>query len=138
MAKLSRGIRNHNPGNIDFNPKNNWSGLLPPDPAIENRYCRFVSPVYGIRAIMKLLKTYQHQYGLKTITDLIHRWAPEGENNTAAYIQHVAELLKISPNDELNLDDKATMIKLTKAIIQHENGQQPYHHDLFKTAFNLL
>lgn len=55
---MTRGIRNNNPGNIDYNPANKWQGQLPMDKVIEPRFCRFESPEYGIRALMKLLSTY--------------------------------------------------------------------------------
>lgn len=87
MTEVPRGIRNHNPCNIDYNPANQWRGLLPHVPTIEKRFCRFISTEYGIRAIMVLLKTDYHQYGLHTIAQLIGRWAPENENNTIAYCQ---------------------------------------------------
>ncbi|WGL95313.1 structural protein [Arsenophonus nasoniae] len=138
MADIPRGIRNHNPGNIDYNPANQWRGLLPHDPTIEKRFCRFISPEYGIRAIMVLLKTYYHQYGLHTIAQLIGRWAPDNENNTTAYCQQVAARLGVSAQATINVDDKNILINLTKAIIQHENGQQPYHDAIFISAVNRL
>ncbi|OTA21061.1 structural protein [Xenorhabdus beddingii] len=63
---MSRGIRNNNPGNIDHNPKNKWQGQLRHDPKIEKRFCRFESPEYGIRALMKLLSNY-HKNGYQTV-----------------------------------------------------------------------
>ncbi|MER5002585.1 structural protein, partial [Providencia stuartii] len=96
MTKQARGIRNNNPGNIDYNKANNWKGQLPHDPSIEPRFCRFESPVYGIRALMALLRTYQRKYGLKTVSGLIDRWAPTNENNTRAYINGVAKELGVS------------------------------------------
>lgn len=30
----NRGVRNRNPGNIDYNPANKWLGQLKPDPAV--------------------------------------------------------------------------------------------------------
>ncbi|MDF4173549.1 structural protein, partial [Providencia stuartii] len=112
MTKQARGIRNNNPGNIDYNKANNWKGQLPHDPNIEPRFCRFESPVYGIRALMALLRTYQRKYGLKTVSGLIDRWAPTNENNTRAYINGVAKELGVSPTDVISLYDKATTIKL--------------------------
>ncbi|HDF2344629.1 TPA: structural protein, partial [Morganella morganii] len=53
---MSRGIRNNNPGNIDYRPANNWKGQLPYDKSIEPRFCRFSAPEYGIRAIIALLR----------------------------------------------------------------------------------
>ncbi|MEN7471265.1 structural protein, partial [Providencia stuartii] len=35
-------------------------------------------------------------------------------------------------------DDKATTIKLAKAIIRHENGTQPYDEATFEKAWGLL
>ncbi|MBN5560992.1 structural protein, partial [Providencia stuartii] len=102
------------------------------------RFCRFESPVYGIRALMALLRTYQRKYGLKTVSGLINRWAPTNENNTSAYINGVAKELGVSTADVISLDDKATTIKLAKAIIRHENGSQPYDDTTFEKAWGLL
>ncbi|GEM_PF-3663667 len=41
MPQITRGVRNNNPGNIDYNPRNQWQGQLRPDPAIEKRFARF-------------------------------------------------------------------------------------------------
>ncbi|WP_310740157.1 hypothetical protein [Arsenophonus apicola] len=37
-VKAARGIRNNNPGNIDYNPVNKWQGQLPVDKSIESRF----------------------------------------------------------------------------------------------------
>lgn len=140
MTKQTRGIRNNNPGNIDYNKANNWKGQLPHDPSIESRFCRFESPIYGIRALIRLLQNYQRnpKINLKTISGLINRWAPNNENNTATYINGVAKELGVSPTAIVSLDDKATAIKLAKAIIRHENGSQPYDEATFEKAWSLL
>ncbi|HCR3230039.1 TPA: structural protein [Morganella morganii] len=135
---MSRGIRNNNPGNIDYHPANNWKGQLPHDNAIEPRFCRFSAPEYGIRAIMALLRNYQRKYRLNTVADLISRWAPSNENNTNAYVSGVSKALGVSPDDTVSLSDKDTAIRLTKAIIQHENGSQPYSDAVFEKAYALL
>ena len=67
---MSRGIRNNNPGNIDYSPKNKWLGELPFNPAIESRHCRFTKPEYGIRALFKLLRSYSKYPGKRV-------WAAE-------------------------------------------------------------
>lgn len=135
---MSRGIRNNNPGNIDYHPANNWKGQLPHDKAIEPRFCRFSAPEYGIRAIMALLRNYQRKYRLNTVADLISRWAPSNENNTNAYVSGVSKALGVSPDDTVSLSDKDTAIRLAKAIIQHENGSQPYPDAVFEKAYALL
>ncbi|QTL38499.1 structural protein [Xenorhabdus budapestensis] len=133
---MSRGIRNHNPGNIDYHPANRWQGLLPYDPKIEARFCRFESAEYGIRALMKLLSNY-HKNGYQSVAKMIDRWAPTNENNTSAYIQGVANALGIDPHQVINVD-KVTLTALAKSIIRHENGQQPYPEATFEKAFALL
>ncbi|WP_140921178.1 structural protein [Limnobaculum xujianqingii] len=138
MSKQTRGVRNNNPGNIDYNPKNKWKGLLPHDPTIEKRFCRFESPDYGIRALMSLLGTYQRKYALNSVSGLINRWAPTSENNTGAYINQVAKALGVSPNDWIDTRSKKTAIGLAKAIVDHENGYQPYDDETYERAFNLL
>ncbi|QTL41000.1 structural protein [Xenorhabdus budapestensis] len=133
---MTRGIRNNNPGNIDHNPANKWQGQLPHDEKIEKRFCRFESPEYGIRALMKLLCNY-HKGGHNSVSKIINRYAPNSENNTTAYINSVAKTLNVDQFEKITLD-KSTLIALTRSIIQHENGKQPYADEIFEKAFNLL
>ncbi|AZF64569.1 structural protein P5, putative [Pseudomonas sp. LBUM920] len=53
----TRGVRNRNPGNIDYNPANQWQCQLKPDPQIEKRFARFDTPENGIRALVTNLPT---------------------------------------------------------------------------------
>lgn len=125
MAEQSRGIRNNNPGNIDYNVRNNWRGQLPPDPAIEPRFARFDTAQNGIRALAKLLANYRKVHGLRTVEALVARWAPSNENDTKQYARAVAAQLGVNIAQPLQLDPP-TLERLVAAIIQHENGQQPY------------
>lgn len=125
MAEQPRGIRNNNPGNIDYNARNTWRGQLPPDPAVESRFARFDTAQNGIRALAKLLANYRKQYGLRTVEALIARWAPSNENDTKQYARAVAAQLGVHIAQPLQLDPP-TLERLVAAIIQHENGQQPY------------
>nr|WP_175486084.1 hypothetical protein [Xenorhabdus japonica] len=45
--------------------------------------------------------------------------------------------LNVDPHHVLDID-KPTLIALTKSIIQHENGKQPYSDDIFTRAFEML
>lgn len=127
---VPRGIRNNNPGNIDFSKANDWLGQLPFDPAIESRFARFDSPQHGIRALAKTLLSYQRKHGLRTVRAMIGRWAPASENNTGAYARAVeARLLAeqgVAPGADIDLQSRAIMVCLVQAIIQHENGANPY------------
>lgn len=129
MSNIARGLRNNNPGNIDYNKANDWLGQLPFDPAIESRFARFDMPENGIRALGKLLRNYRAKYGLDTVKALINRWAPSGENDTAAYVAAVeGRIVKATggPAGKLDLSSPVILGCLVRAIIQHENGSIPY------------
>lgn len=127
---VPRGIRNNNPGNIDFSKANDWLGQLPFDPAIESRFARFDSPQHGIRALAKTLLSYQRKHGLRTVRAMIGRWAPVSENNTGAYARAVEACLLaeqgVAPGADIDLQSRAIIVCLVQAIIQHENGANPY------------
>lgn len=125
MQKLPRGVRNNNPGNIDFNKANNWVGQTGIETGVPTpRFATFDKPENGIRAIAKLLQTY-HRKGFKTIAAMINRWAPDSENNTIAYIRSVSQKLGIMPTTVLEIN-VVTLTALVTAIIRHEQGYDPY------------
>jgi len=123
---IPRGVRSNNPGNIDYNPANQWQGQLKPDPAIEKRFARFDTPENGIRALGKLLLTYQRKYGLRTVKAIISRWAPPEENDTAAYVHAVEANTGTAPGAEIDLTQAQVMRGFVKAIIHHENAGYAY------------
>jgi hypothetical protein len=119
---LPRGIRNNNPGNIRKSG-DAWQGLADIQPDTE--FFSFADPVYGIRALAKILRNYRDRYGLNTVQGIINRWAPPVENNTGAYVRMVASKVGVAPTEPLTWD-AGQMRRLVSAIIQHENGQNPY------------
>lgn len=119
---LPRGIRNNNPGNIRKSG-DAWQGLADIQP--DSAFFSFVDPVYGIRALAKIIRSYRDRYGLHTVEGIINRWAPPVENNTGAYVNAVAAAVGVGPNQPLAFD-AGQMRALVSSIIQHENGQQPY------------
>ena len=122
----ARGVRNRNPGNIDYNPRNQWEGQLKPDLTIEKRFARFDTPENGIRALGKVLLTYQRRHGLKTVKAIISRWAPSIENDTAAYVRAVEANTGTTPDAEVDLTQAPVMRGFVKAIIHHENAGYAY------------
>lgn len=134
MPPVTRGVRNNNPGNIDYNPRNQWQGQLAPDPAIEKRFARFDSAENGIRALAKLVLAYRGKdgmpgigrKGIDTVREVINRWAPGVENDTDSYIKVVAAGVGVAPNQPIDLRNFRTLIAITTGIIQHENGGVPY------------
>ena len=118
----ARGIRNHNPGNIRRGEP--WLCLAEeqPDPA----FCAFTEPKYGIRALAVLLRNYRRRHGLKTVESMINRFAPPAENDTEAYVGAVCRALGVRPDEPIDVREEGIMLTLLKAIIRHENGEQPY------------
>lgn len=131
----ARGVRNNNPGNIDFNPRNDWMGQLGLElGASKPRFVRFDSPENGIRALGKLLIAYRGKdgmpgvggKGIDTVLETINRWAPSNENDTKAYALAVAKRLGVRTTDPINIKDPTTLRVFVESIIIHENGGNPY------------
>ncbi|EPS1557821.1 structural protein [Proteus mirabilis] len=134
MSRPARGERNNNPGNIRHGSK--WQGLSAQQ--TDKDFCQFVSPEYGIRAIYKLLQTYQNKYELNTVESIIDRYAPPNENNTAGYINRAAKDIGVSVNESINVSSKPVAIALATAIVGVELGYQPYSQKVFEDAWLLL
>jgi len=132
---MVRGIRNNNPGNIRKSG-DNWRGLVPDDMQTDKSFFIFDNALFGIRALMKILLTYESKYGLNTVRGIIDRWAPPVENDTESYILHVSEKLGVLSNEEINVYDN--LVPLAQAIIKHENGINPYSAATLEDAKKLV
>ena len=129
----ARGIRNNNPGNIRKGEK--WKGLS--EHQTDSSFCIFVSPEYGIRALVKILLTYYKKYKLNTVKKIISRYAPPSENETESYIKSVANQLGVASDEEIYLSSVAVLAVLLRAIIRHENGEQPYSDEQILKGIHL-
>ncbi len=118
-----RGIRNNNPGNLR-RTKDPWQGLA--ETQTDTAFFVFKSPVYGIRALARVLIAYQDDHSLRTIRQIIGRWAPVSENDTVAYTKAVSEDTGFAPDVELDLHKHEHLKAIACAIIHFENGKQPY------------
>ncbi len=126
----ARGIRNNNPGNLEYSKTNPWIGQTGDD----GRFAKFETPEHGIRALGRNLLSYQRQ-GIDTVSDIINRWAPPSDNkNTDAYIQAVCAQLGVTADQQLDASNPDTLKALCAAIIQHENGSQPYSDQQLATG----
>jgi hypothetical protein len=131
---IPRGIRNKNPLNIRYNAANDWDGQT----GESGGFSVFTETKYGIRAATKLLRNYQSKYQLDTIQKIINRWAPTIENVTSEYIEHIADVLQMSPAEYINLNDDATVAALINVMILHENGVNPYSQDTIYEGVKLV
>ncbi|HEY4252301.1 MAG TPA: structural protein [Roseomonas sp.] len=130
--KQTRGYRNRNPGNIDWNAANDWQGQVgrettgsPP------RFAVFESHEFGVRALCALLTTYQKRYGLRTVEAIINRWCPPqddhaGSQDTEAYVAHVCLLTGFKRDQRIDLKLFSDAKAIVTAIITHELGGNPY------------
>jgi hypothetical protein len=121
---IPRGIANRNPGNIRHSDAP-WMGqaTVQPDPD----FVTFTEPLYGIRALAKTLLTYQSAHGLKTLREIINRWAPPVENDTLSYVDDVSVRTGILADVPIDLAANPLKLQaLCAGIIYHENGRQPY------------
>jgi len=127
QSSRARGIRNNNPGNIRHGAAQ-WDGMR--EAQTDGAFVQFISPVFGLRALAKLLFNYERLYSLNTVRGIISRWAPDSENNTEQYIFIVSNALGVHPDGPLDM--KTVMPDLVAAIIKHENGTQPYSVAMIK------
>lgn len=136
----ARGVRNKNPGNIDFNPRNKWVGQLGIEPGPNARFAVFDSAENGIRALGKLLLNYRGKDGMPgvgkpgidTPLEFISRWAPSTENNTLAYAQAIAKRLGVGIRDSIDVSKPETLLQMVTGVIVHENGGNPYSVEVIK------
>ena len=68
------------------------------------------------------LRNYRRKHGCSTVADIIRRWAPPIENDTAAYIRSVCRTLQVPDSYVPDIDDRTVMCNLAAAISKVENG----------------
>lgn len=122
-----RGYRNNNPGNVRINGDKFQGEVIPSQ---DKEFKQFESMAYGYRAIFKILRNYQVNYKLNTIRQMISRWAPENENDTANYISFVSERSGIPADDPIRTDNREMMIRIVAAMSKVENGQEAEMSDV--------
>jgi len=133
MTDLPRGIRNHNPGNLDYlPPPRSFLGqigveIVPPGESYKPRFGRYDTPHNGLRALAKQILIDNQHHDLKTVRQIIASWAPAGDDNdTPAYIRDIAATLGIGPDDTVDVRTGKVGFLLTKGIVRQENGVVPY------------
>lgn len=118
--ELPRGLRNNNPGNIRRN-SDVFQGEV--NPSRDKDFKQFKTMAHGYRAVFKILSNYYRNYKLDTIRKMISRWAPENENNTAAYVSLVCSYSGIGPDDLISFD-REQMIRIVAGMSRVENGRE--------------
>lgn len=88
--KFTRGIANNNPANIRHGAC--WIGLSVEQN--DRQFCTFKDMVFGVRALLVLLRTYKYKYDCVTLREVINKFAPPCENNTYGYMIYVRDYLR--------------------------------------------
>ena len=109
MAKMSRGLRNLNPGNIRLG-----SFLYRGERArsSDSAFRQFEAIEWGYRAMFVLLHTYAVKHHCRSLRDFVARYAPPSENNTEAYLRRVAVATHLEPDEVISTTDGATMTRV--------------------------
>lgn len=116
---MPRGIRNNNPGNL------NYAGQA--GATLEGgeggRFAVFESMQHGVAALYKQLQLY-FKRGINTLSSIVKTYAPASDNNNVdAYISALTKATGKGANEVLDSGDTATMARLMKGIVDHENGK---------------
>lgn len=116
---MPRGIRNNNPGNL------NYAGQA--GATLEGgeggRFAVFESMQHGVAALYKQLQLY-FKRGINTLSSIVKTYAPASDNNNVdAYISALTKATGKGANEVLDSGDTATIARLMKGIVDHENGK---------------
>lgn len=110
----TRGMRNNNPGNIEYGAFARSMGATGTD----GRFAIFPTMGTGQAAALSLLERY-YDNKLDTVSKIINRWAPPSENDSGAYARTVASRVGVDPNEKLS---RAQLASVRDAIFNYENG----------------
>lgn len=116
----SRGERNNNPGNLE---DGEFAQSQPGYIGSDGRFAQFATPEQGAQAQEKLLSRNYISKGFNTVTKVIERYAPRGDNSSESvdnYIAYVASKLGIDPNAPIS---PAKVAQLAQAMREFETGQ---------------
>lgn len=131
--ELPRGLRNNNPLNI----RKSSDVFQGEKSSCDNQFKQFKTMAYGYRAAFKIVMNYYRIYSLKTIRQIIGRWAPENENNTSAYVSLVSSYSGIPADNLIDINNKDQMIKIVAGMSKVENGREAVMSDVI-AGWNLL
>ena len=119
MTKMSRGLRNNNPGNIR---RGNFRYKGEKAASEDVAFRQFESIEWGYRAMFALLHTYEVKHNCCTLRQMINRYAPPIENNTENYIRRVVYATHLAADKVISTLDGAVMTAVVAAMSEVENG----------------
>lgn len=113
------GLRQNNPGNL-----RNWDRG---NEEHSNGFVNFDSMEQGLSAMAGNLLVYARR-GWDSIQSIVEHWAPQSDgNNTQAYIKNIVKAMGgVDADASLDLRDPETLRLLMAAMIQQEQGMNPF------------
>ncbi|WP_392336187.1 hypothetical protein [Pantoea stewartii] len=116
--QLPRGLRNNNPGNLNF--AGQYGAKLEDGP--NARFAQFPSMVAGIAALDRQVGLYLKR-GTNTIDKIMDIYAPKKDNNdTVAYKKYLSQFTGMGINEQIEPSNNEQIKRLIVGIINHENG----------------
>ncbi len=116
-APKTLALKNRNYLNIkQLQNGDHWEGSIGVD---KFGHVIFESPAWSIRAGAITLRTYERKHGIKTVKQLVHRFA---EGNRESYIQHLCKALGVKPDEKISITKR--LPELLKAMVYFETGQK--------------
>jgi hypothetical protein len=113
-----RAWRNHNPGNIAFDPnKPSYLGGI----GHNGRFIVFPDTPLGNAAMIDLLK--RQRYQALTLEGMIYKYAPPIENDSAAYTKFVSNKTHIPKNQVMSSLSPEQLENVAQAMRQYEGNK---------------
>lgn len=132
-ARQPRGIRNNNPGNIEYGAFARGQGATGAETG--GRFALFADAQQGLNAIAALIRGKSYAgAGIDSVGGIINKYAPGSENDTKSYIANVAKKLGVDSGAHLDLSNPQIMAGLVDAIVRVENGKNPYSREMLDKA----
>jgi hypothetical protein len=138
LRNETRGIRNLNPANLELTPFSKEQGAdgledTPRDGG-RRRFATFPDAQTGLDAAAVLLRRYAKS-GIDSVQTILSKFAPPKDNpNLPSYIASVSKRMNVSADAHLNLSDPAQLAAIERAIVQFENGKNPYSPEMYSRA----
>lgn len=106
---------NRNLLNIRYFGGEKFKGFIGVD---KHNHIIFAHAAYSVRAGALILKAYEEKHGIRTVEDMIRRFA---EGNQEQYISFVCKHLGVKPRQKISL--KKNLHKLLPIMIKFETGE---------------
>ena len=113
-----RAIRRNNPGNI-----RSGGARYKGETGSEKGFRVFGDAAWGFRAMFVLLDSYRVRHGLRSIRQVLYRYAPPSDgNDTEAYIAFVCKECGMGDYYPLDTGDHDDMVPVVAAMARMEQG----------------